>query len=105
MAPYSSQYACKHAACKLDTSVTLTEMSANMYIQLIHPCKFGAARVTCKRFNSSMSAAMSTRASKSKDHEIGRSPYFYETKSGDFLRELFKAFHKIIGLYAMTCVR
>ena len=45
------------------------------------------------------------RASKSKDHEIGRSPYFYETKSGDFLRELFKAFHKIIGLYAMTCVR
>ena len=27
------------------------------------------------------------RASKLKDHKIGRSPYFYETKSGDFSRE------------------
>ena len=37
-----------------------------------------------------------------KDHEIGRSPYFYETKSGDFLRELLKALHKIIGLYTQS---
>ena len=39
-----------------------------------------------------------TRASKLKDHKIGRSPYFYETKSGDFLRELFKALHRTISL-------
>ena len=38
------------------------------------------------------------RASKLKDHKIGRSPYFYETKSGDFSRELFKALPKTIGL-------
>ena len=38
------------------------------------------------------------RASKLKDHKIGRSPYFYETKSGDFLRELFKVLPKTIGL-------
>ena len=38
------------------------------------------------------------RASKLKDHKIGRSPYFYETKSGDFSRELFKALPKTIDL-------
>ena len=30
------------------------------------------------------------RASKLKDHKIGRSPYLFETQSGDFLRKLFK---------------
>ena len=38
------------------------------------------------------------RASKLKDHKIGRSSYFYETKSGDFSRERFKALPKTIGL-------
>ena len=38
------------------------------------------------------------RASKLKDHKIGRSPYFKGTKSGDFLRKLFKALPKTIGL-------
>ena len=37
-----------------------------------------------------------SRASKLKDHKIGRSPYVYETKSGDFSRELFKAHPKTI---------
>ena len=42
------------------------------------------------------------RASKLKDHKIGRSPYFYETKSGDFSRELFKALPKTIGPRPIT---
>ena len=41
---------------------------------------------------------ISSRASKLKDHKIGRSPYFYETKSGDFSWELFKALPKTKGL-------
>ena len=43
------------------------------------------------------------RASKLKDHKIGRSPYFYETKSGDILRELFKVLPKTIGLRSDLC--
>ena len=38
------------------------------------------------------------RASKLKDHTIGRSPYVLEKKSGDFLQELFKVLPKTIGL-------
>ena len=30
------------------------------------------------------------RASKLKDHKIGRSPYLLKSKSGDFLQELFR---------------
>ena len=41
---------------------------------------------------------MTCRASKLKDHKIGRSPYFYETKSGDFSRDLSKALPKTIDL-------
>ena len=41
---------------------------------------------------------MRCRASKLKDHKIGISPYFLETKSGDILRELFKVLPKTIGL-------
>ena len=35
-----------------------------------------------------------SRASKLKDHEIGRSPYFYETKSGDFYGNFSRCFIK-----------
>ena len=38
------------------------------------------------------------RASKLKDHKVGRSPYVLEKKSGDFLQELFKVLPKTIGL-------
>ena len=38
------------------------------------------------------------RASKLKDHKIGRSPYIHETKSGDFSRDLSKALPKTIDL-------
>ena len=37
-----------------------------------------------------------------KDHKIGRSPYFHETKSGDFSRELFKALPKTIGILILS---
>ena len=43
------------------------------------------------------------RASKLKDHKIGGSPYLYETQSGDFLRELFKAEKQSATAAIMSC--